>query len=113
MNQHEMTVAKHPDATKAPTRMRKDRYDLVREALLNVIPAPGDPEGIPFGDLAKAVAADLEKRTGTSALPDGGSIMWNVTTVKLDLEARGLIERLATKGPQRVRKTRKGTTAGA
>ena len=32
-----------------------------------------------------------------------GSISWYVTTVKLDLEARGLIERVPRSRPQRLR----------
>ena len=34
------------------------------------------------------------------------SVGWWTTVLKLDLEARGLIERLPTKGRQRVRKTK-------
>jgi len=33
------------------------------------------------------------------------SVGWWTTVLKLDLEARGIIERLPTKGRQRVRKT--------
>ena len=32
-----------------------------------------------------------------------GSINWYVTTVKLDLEARGVVERIPGKSPQRLR----------
>jgi hypothetical protein len=32
-----------------------------------------------------------------------GSISWYFTTVKLDLEARGVIERIPNKAPQRLR----------
>ncbi len=98
MGKAEMIVAKHPDPEKQPTTMRKDRYDLVRAALLDVIPPKGD--AIALKDLNAAVKKALKKATGTDELPDGGSIGWNVMAVKLDLEARGLDEREQRKGGQ-------------
>ncbi|MEM7262870.1 MAG: hypothetical protein AAF488_12835 [Planctomycetota bacterium] len=79
-------------------RIRRDRYEAMRTALLAVIPKRKD--GIPFRDLASAV----EARLPGGELPGGGSIMWYVTTVKLDLEARELIERVPGSKPQRLRR---------
>ncbi|MCZ7544494.1 MAG: hypothetical protein M5R40_13685 [Anaerolineae bacterium] len=50
-----------------------------------------------FADLIPAVDAAL-------AGDFDGSVGWHVTTVKLDLEARGLIERVPQSRPQRLRR---------
>lgn len=106
MAKPEMIVAKHPDPEKQPTKMRKDRYDLVKAALLDVIPPKGDVL-IALKDLNAAVKKSLKKTTGTDELPDGGSIGWNVMAVKLDLEARGLIQREQHNGTQHLFRTKK------
>jgi hypothetical protein len=87
----EKILTLHPEG-RAGVNIDKARYDAVREAVLAAIRAQGD---MPFGDLADAVG---------QRLPDfDGSIGWYTTTVKLDLEARGEIERLPGNGPQRLR----------
>lgn len=95
----EMFDALHPDPTKQGARVTKQYYDAYRAALLKVI--PDKDEGIFFSDLPNAVdqhvSADIAEKTSTG---------WWTTTVKLDLEARGLIERVAGKGKQRVRRIR-------
>lgn len=91
----EMFDALHPDPTKSGTRLNAARYRLVRDALLEVIPA--EPPGVAFSELADLVRPLL---AGT-AFGDA-SVGWHVTTVKLDLEARGRVERLPGKGRQRV-----------
>ena len=59
-------------------------------------------EGVPFSDLARLVRPKL---AGT-AFDLGGSVPWYCVTVKLDLEARGRIERVPGARPQRVRRAR-------
>ena len=49
-----------------------------------------------FKDLPAAVESALER-------PFDGSVSWYVTTVKLDLEARGVIVRVPKARPQRLR----------
>ena len=72
--------------------IEKVKYELIREAILAVISAQGE---IAFSALPAAVSRRL---------PDfEGSIGWYTTTVKLDLEARHLIERIPGKGPQILR----------
>ena len=93
----EMFQALHPDPTKQGTRVTKQYYDAYRQALLQVIPTSED--GIFFADLPKAVDPLIEP-----AIAENTSTGWWTTTVKLDLEARGLIERVAGKGKQRVRR---------
>jgi len=97
----EMLEALHPDPTKQGTRVTKEYYDLYREALLKIIPtAKESEEGIEFKALSKEVVPHLPKD-----LIEKTSVGWWTTVLKLDLEARGIIERLPTKGRQRVRKT--------
>ncbi len=81
-----------------PTRVDRRRYQATREALLAVIPA-GD-SSVEFKELPRLVTDYLPQ----GELPGGGSILWHVTTVKLDLEARGLIERVPGAKPQRLRR---------
>ena len=63
---------------------------------LSILAAIGAAGVLPFGDLPAAV---------TTRLPADfdGSIGWYTTTVKLDLEARGLIERVRGQTPQHLR----------
>ena len=97
MGKPEMFEALHPDPAKQGTRVTKATYDLYRTALLAVIPA--DEEGIEFGQLREAVIPYLPADIVESTSPG-----WWTTTVKLDLEARGLIERTGHSGRQRVRR---------
>lgn len=76
--------------------VNKERYEAVRKAILKAVPK--SKEGIAFVDLPKAVGRHLPG----GKIPGGGSIPWYVTTVKLDLEARGLIHRIPGSRPQRL-----------
>ncbi len=86
----------HP-AGKRGVSISRHKYDRVREAILAAIRAHGGE--IPFKDLPDAVGQRLEGRFD-------GSVGWYTTTVKLDLEARGLIERVPGSGPQHLRLVR-------
>ena len=100
MSQVEMIEALHPDPSKQGTRVTKATYEVYRAALLKVI--PDTPEGIEFMALSKAVQPHVPDDVLEST-----SAGWWTTTVKLDLEARGLIERVNVRGRQRVRRTAK------
>ena len=80
------------------TRLSVAKYEAVKKAVLAVVPK--NKKGIRFKDLPKAVA----KRVPKDMLPQKGSASWLATTVKLDLEARGLIERIPGETPQRLRR---------
>jgi CheY-like chemotaxis protein len=87
----------HPDPAKSAPRISKGKYETVKRAILGAISLSG--KGIFFKDLPGKVAslipgADLDRL---------GSVSWYTTTVKLDLEARGLIERIPGSRPQRLR----------
>lgn len=91
----------HPDPTKSAPRISRRAYELMRKAMLQVI-SPDGP-GLRFLDLA----GEIEKRLSPGELGEIGSLGWYTTTVKLDLEARGLIERVPGVSPQRLRRVRK------
>lgn len=80
------------------TRVDKDKYEVVKRAILAAVPK--NREGILFKDLPRLVAERLPEKIG----PARGSVSWYTTTVKLDLEARGLIERIPKSSPQRLRR---------
>ena len=100
MAEKEMFDALHPDPTKQGTRVTKSTYDAYRAALLKVIPFT--EEGIEYGTLSEAVQPHIAPELLESTSPG-----WWVTSVKLDLEARGMIERIPTKGRQRLRQVKK------
>jgi hypothetical protein len=81
------------------TRIDAAKYEAVKKAILKAVPK--SERGIEFRELGAAV----EEHLPGGKIPGGGSIMWYVTTVKLDLESRGLIERVERSRPQRVRRT--------
>lgn len=89
----EKVFAKHPDKTKQGVRISRAKYEIVREAMIQTIRAAGE---ITFSDLLDQLEDKLEGNFD-------GSIPWYVTTVKLDLEARGMIERAPKSKPQRIR----------
>jgi hypothetical protein len=89
----ETIKALHPDSDKQGTNINRAKYDTMRAVLLDAIRARNE---ITFHELRSAAEQQLAGRFD-------GSIGWYVTTVKLDLEARGLIERVPKSSPQRLR----------
>jgi len=82
----------HPEG-KSGAHIERAKYDAVRGAIIEALEVDGD---VAFQDLLEAVSGTLSGRFD-------GSINWYVTTVKLDLEARGVIERVPDVKPQRLR----------
>ena len=78
------------------TRISKQKYDAYKKAILKVVPR--SKEGITFKELPAAVKRVLPKTIE-------GSVNWYTVCVKLDLEARGLLERVPGAKPQRLRRT--------
>ena len=94
----EKVVCATPTPGKQPTRIDKWKYDRLRKEILRILPARG--EGVPFRELPRLVAEKLTAEERAQV----GSIMWYVTTVKLDMETKGEIERVADVTPQRLRR---------
>lgn len=83
----------HPDSEKTGVNIDLGKYEVIKAAILNVLEAT--PE-LQFSELLGAVRNVVGDEFS-------GSMSWYVTTVKLDLEARGLIERVPGKKPQHLR----------
>lgn len=92
----------HPGHTE---NLKAEKYNLIREAMLAVLPAPDSGESMTFDELEQGVAAQLAAaEVPRDLFPKPGSVRWYTKTVQLDLEARGEIERLPNQSPIRLRK---------
>ena len=88
----EKILTLHPQG-KAGVNISKEKYQQIRNMILRSLEGR---EALTFRGLMEEVGQTLEGKFE-------GSISWYVTTVKLDLEARGVIERLPGASPQRLR----------
>jgi hypothetical protein len=88
----ERIMTLHPQG-KSGVNISRRKYDVVKESILEALHVHVE---LTFEDLLETVRRDLG--TGFE-----GSINWYFTTVKLDLEARGLLERIPASRPQRLR----------
>jgi hypothetical protein len=98
----EKITCRTPTAGKKPTRIHKWKYALIRSAILKAVPEGAD---ITFKDLPDLVAAQLSTEQKESI----GSIAWYTTTVKLEMEVNGEIERIENVTPQQLRRTSKSS----
>ncbi len=92
-------TCKTPSPGKQPTRIAQWKYDVVRSALLRLVPKKGD--GVIFRDLPKMVAKALKP----NELKQLGSASWYTTVVKLHLEVIGELKRVPDATPQRLLRT--------
>jgi hypothetical protein len=90
----EKVMTLHPDS-KSGVNISRAKYDQMRETIVTIL---GEHGQMTFSELGAEVGNRLEGRFD-------GSISWYYTTVKLDLEARGVIERVDDRSPQRIRLT--------
>ena len=72
------------------------QYEIIRKAIMAVLKTQKE---ITFMNLSRAVEKEVGKKFE-------GSVLWYVTTVKLDLEARGEIKRVTNSRPQLVKLVR-------
>ncbi len=82
------------------TRIPRWKYDCIRRAILDEL-EDADEGQIQFRNLAEHV----QDRLTSNQLAKLGSLKWHVTTVKLNLEVEGEIERVPRITPQTLRKT--------
>ncbi len=97
-NPDEKVICQTPSPGKQPTRIARWKYDAIQEAILKVVPP--DRYGLAFKDLASKVKDCLSPGLQKNV----GSIPWYTVTVKLDMEVKGLIERVEGRGLQRIRR---------
>ncbi len=79
----------HPEGKKG-VNIEREKYEQIKAAILGAIENTGQ---ISYSNMNKFIKAQLHKSFD-------GSIPWYVETVKLDLEARGIIERIPNTSPQ-------------
>ena len=82
----------HPEK-KQGVNISREKYEVIRKAILSVLQTQKE---IPFMKLVRAVEKEVR---GTF----NGSVTWYVTTVKLDMEARGEVKRVPNSRPQLIR----------
>ncbi len=82
----------HPQGKKG-VNIDRSKYDTVRQAIELVL---REQPGTTFNRLTELVR---ERIGGTF----DGSVSWYVVSVKLDLEARGVVQRVDNRSPQRLR----------
>ena len=88
----EKILTLHPDGKKG-TNISLTKYNLIKDAMLQIIHQKGK---ITYQDLSDQLEKDLQPTFD-------GRVIWYVVTVKLDLEARGIIERIPKTSPHQVR----------
>jgi hypothetical protein len=82
----------HPEK-KRGINISREKYEIIRKAILSTLRAQKE---MTFMKLSRAVEKEMNGDFE-------GSIVWYVTTVKLDLEARGEIKRVPHSRPQVVK----------
>jgi hypothetical protein len=82
----------HPE-NKQGVNISREKYEMIRQAILCVLQTRKE---ITFMNLSRAVEKEVNGKFD-------GSVTWYVTTVKLDMEARGEIKRVPKSRPQLVR----------
>lgn len=96
----EMVELLNANTGRAGGRLPKRRYDAMRTALLKAVPRT--ERGMAYKELNARVLPLLPKWWRD----EGWSVSWHVATVKLDLQARGLIENVPGVRPMHVRRTK-------
>jgi hypothetical protein len=82
----------HPEK-KQGVNISREKYEIISNAILCVLQTQKE---ITFMNLSRAVEKEVNGNFE-------GSVTWYVTTVNLDLEARGKVKRVPNSRPQLVR----------
>ena len=96
MKSNEKVICETPTPGKKAKRIERWKYEAVRKAILAALPRRG--EGILF----QALPGLVESRLAADERARLGSVNWYTATVKLALEVRGEIVRVAGSAPQRL-----------
>ncbi|MHA7209955.1 DUF6958 family protein [Arthrobacter sp. MDT1-65] len=79
-----------------------EQYDLLVEVILGAIDVfAADDDTVPL----KVVVDEAQSRLGSHPAFPNGRLSNYVRYTKVDLEARGLVERIPKSSPQRIRRT--------
>jgi len=82
----------HPEK-KQGVNISKEKYEIIRKTIMSILHSNSE---MTFMRLSRAVEKEVRGKFE-------GSVLWYVTTVKLDMEARGEIKRVPNSRPQLVR----------
>lgn len=86
----------HPEG-KQGVNILKRRYDVIKDFILKTLKSSKE---ISFEELTDEAVKSLNKTFD-------GKVVWYMVTVKLDLEARKLIERVPKTSPHKLRLTKR------
>jgi len=92
MADEEKFLTLHP-AGKKGVNILKRRYDFIKDYIVIEVEKAGE---ITYQDLSKQAVNELSSTFD-------GKVVWYVVSVKLDLEARGIIERIPKTSPHKIR----------
>lgn len=92
MGIEEKIMTLHPQG-KVGVNILKRRYDFIKNFIVDTVT---ESETITFEKLSDKAVEEL-----TSSFD--GKVLWYIVTVKLDLEARGVIERIPKTSPHQLR----------
>jgi hypothetical protein len=87
-----------PNTGTTNTRVNPERYAAMSDALLKVLPADGP--GLTWPEIVDAVASHVPE----DLFPELKTVRWYSICVRLDLETKGLVERLREKNRLRFRR---------
>lgn len=87
----EKIMTLHPQGKKG-VNILKRRYDVIRDYILKTVESEGEITYENLNDRAEKEIKDFD-----------GKINWYIVSVKLDLEARGIIERIPKTSPHQLR----------
>ena len=86
----------HPEG-KAGVNILKRRYDFIKSFIIKTVKKEGE---ISFKELNELAVKKIKNKFD-------GKIPWYIVTVKLDLEARDIIERIPQTSPHKIRLKKK------
>ncbi|SHG71152.1 DUF6958 family protein [Flagellimonas flava] len=92
MAKEEKILTLHPQG-KSGVNILKRRYDFIKDYIVKTVREHGTITFEKLGDMA------IEELTDQF----DGKVLWYIVTVKLDLEARGIIERIPKTSPHQLR----------
>lgn len=95
----ERTVCRTPTPGKKPTSIPTWKFDAIRDAIIEIVPT--DPPGLAAKDLPDRVAGRLSAEVREAL----GSVSWHTTTVKLEMEVAGELQRVPGARPHRLVRT--------
>ncbi len=92
MAEEEKFLTLHPQGKKG-VNILKRRYDFIKDYILKTVKKHGAIEYQELSDMAiRDLSSDFD-----------GKVVWYIVSVKLDLEARGIIERIPKTSPHQIR----------